>query len=799
MKRIFLLPAFLIFISLSTFAQLNMSYVGSYQYNFELSDIWGYASPDGTEYAIVGVENGVSIVNLADPANPVEADFIPGPSSIWRDIKTWDHYAYVTNESGQGLLVIDLSTLPGTVNSYYWAPNIPGVGTLSNCHNLWIDEFGYIYLSGSNLNSGGVVFLDVFSDPWNPAYAGKCLPVYSHDVYVRNNLAYSSEINAGVFTVYDVTNKSNPVALGSQATEAHASHNAWLSDDGNILFTTDETSNGPIGSYNVADPSNIITLDQFRPLETLGAGVIPHNVHVWDDFIIISYYTDGCIIVDAARPDNLIEVGNFDTYIPTSTGFNGAWGAYPYLPSGLVLVSDIGNGLYVLEPNYVRACYLEGKVTDAVTTTGLNGATVEIVGELAGTLSNPIGDYKTGLATAGSYQVLVKKPGYESKTVTVNLSNGVLTNLNVALQPLPSFVLGGTVIEEGTGLPVPNAKVQLINADFEFNLTAGADGKFSVQQFYNGDYDVFAGKWGFKTTVLTAAQISETSGNLTIELAKGYEDIFSLNLGWIINGDAPQGKWERGAPIEVFPPQVPYPIQPGNDSADDPGNACYVTGNIADLFGGLQLSGTTRLITPVMDLTTMNAPHVSFKSWFFNVNTNGAALGNDKLTVKLANGDQTVNIKEISFTNLFAPPAWESNDIDISTILPLTNQMQVIFEVGDVDPSFIDALEAGVDYFQVFDANPPSSTDDFIQNGISISAFPNPTSSSFTLSYEIGNWRNDAKLLIYNALGQVVEQYDLDNSEGKIAVGTKQGDGMYFAQIVNNGEMGKPIKMLKQR
>ncbi len=788
-----------LFLGFCASAQLNMSFVGSYQYDLDLSDIWGYAAPDGTEYAIVGVNDGVSIVNLADPANPVEADFIPGPSTIWRDIKTWDHYAYVTNEAGSGLLVIDLANLPGTVTSYFWAPNIPGVGTLSNCHNLWIDEFGYLYLSGSNLNGGGLVMLDVFTDPWNPAYVGKCPPVYSHDVYVRNNLAYSSEINAGVFTIYDVTDKSNTVALGSQVTGGQTSHNAWLSDDSKILFTTDETSNGPIGSYDVSDPGNIITLDQFRPLETLGEGVIPHNVHVWNDYIIISYYTDGCIIVDASHPDNLIEVGNFDTYIPANTGFDGAWGAYPYLPSGLVLVSDIGNGLYILQPNYVRACYLEGKVTDAVTSAGINGATVEIVGELANTFSNLIGDFKTGLATSGAYEVVVKKPGYQSQTVSIDLQNGVVTNLNVALQPLPSFAFGGTVVEKTTGLPIPNAKVQLINTDFEFNLTTGADGKFNVQQFYNGDYDVFTGKWSFKTAVLSAAQINNTTGSLTIELEEGYEDIFSLDLGWQVNGDAPQGIWERGTPIEVAHPQIPYPIQSGSDSQDDPGNSCFVTGNEADVFSGVQLTGTTRLTSPTMDLTGMNAPHVSFKTWFFSVSTSGAALGNDKLIVKLTNGTQTVNIKEIAFTNLFFPPTWEASDIDVSTLLPLTDAMQVIFEVGDNDPSFTDEVEAGVDFFQAYDADPPSGTNEPIQNGFSLAVFPNPSSTTFNLNYKIDDWKNDAKLLIYNALGQMIDSQELEFAEGKITVGTNFNEGIYFAQIVNNGAVSKPFKLLKQR
>ncbi|MFQ5448422.1 MAG: LVIVD repeat-containing protein, partial [Saprospiraceae bacterium] len=278
------------------------------QYSQNLSDVWGYVAPDSTEYALVGVRNGVSIINLTDPANPVESDFVPGPNSTWRDIKTWGDHAYVTNETSGGLLVIDLSPLPDSVNYHYWAPNLPGLGTLSSCHNLWIDEFGYIYLTGCNINGGGLVFIDAATDPENPSYAGKGATQYSHDVFVRNNIAYSSEINIGVFAAYDVSDKGNPVLLATQQTPASTTHNAWLSDDDNILFTTDETGSAPVSSYDVSDLNNIVELDQFVPLETLGEGVIPHNVHVWNDWLIISYYTDGCIIVDAQNPDNLIEV-----------------------------------------------------------------------------------------------------------------------------------------------------------------------------------------------------------------------------------------------------------------------------------------------------------------------------------------------------------------------------------------------------------------------------------------------------------------------------------------------------------
>ena len=53
----------------------------------------------GNEYAIVGTNDGTSIFDLSDPANPNEVLFVPGMNSIWRDVKTYGHYAYVTTEA----------------------------------------------------------------------------------------------------------------------------------------------------------------------------------------------------------------------------------------------------------------------------------------------------------------------------------------------------------------------------------------------------------------------------------------------------------------------------------------------------------------------------------------------------------------------------------------------------------------------------------------------------------------------------------------------------------------------------
>ena len=127
-------------------AQLNMSLVGNLSYNTDLNDIWGYTDSNGKEYAIVGLKNGVSVVDLSIPSAPVQVGFAPGVNSTWRDIKVWGNYAYVTADQGNdGLMIVDLSNLPTSATYTFYRPELTvmsGTDTLNTAHNIWIDENG---------------------------------------------------------------------------------------------------------------------------------------------------------------------------------------------------------------------------------------------------------------------------------------------------------------------------------------------------------------------------------------------------------------------------------------------------------------------------------------------------------------------------------------------------------------------------------------------------------------------------------------------------------------------------------
>ncbi|NND76658.1 MAG: choice-of-anchor B family protein [Flavobacteriales bacterium] len=791
MKKLLFLLSF-IFIAFISFSQLNVTYQGQVTYAQETSDVWGYVAPDSTEYAIVGIQCGVSIVDLSDPSDPTEVAFIDGACSTWRDIKTWGQHAYVTNETSNGVMVIDLTGLPAVVSFYDWTPNIPGLGTLSSVHNIYIDEFGYAYLAGSNLNNGGLLYVDCFTDPGNPEFVGAGPSIYSHDVYARDNKMYSSEIYEGVFSVYDVSDKSNTILLGSQGTSGEFTHNTWLSDDGTILYTTDEVSDAPVGAYDITDLSDIQHLDDFLPYETLGTGVIPHNVHVWEDWLIISYYTDGCILVDGSNPSNLVEVGNFDTFLQNVSGFGGAWGAYPYLPSGLILISDMQSGLYVLEPNYVNACWLEGNITDASNSIGINGADIQILGTNVVDESGFDGAYATGYAVSGDYDVTVTKGGYEPATVTATLENGVITILDVALQPLVPFGISGTVIEMGTGTPVADAKVKIFNEDFTYELDADASGNFNIASFFEGEYDVIGGKWGYSTTVLENA-FDMSNASVTIEIEPGYSDIFSLDLGWTFTEAPVQGTWVLVDPPNGLSGGAPFDIAPGIDS-DDPGTGCYVTGDGTVIDNTILIGGSTLLSSPEFDLTSYDYASISYELWYLGFNQFTQSPTDVPMFVALSNGVDTAVVDSIVYADL-APIEWQYSEIDVEEHITPTANMQIHF-LATTSDDFAQLAEGGVDDFQVFEGTPSSI--EVIAENVLMNAYPNPSSEGFTLAYDLLNQMENARLEVFNNLGQLVEQRSLNNNAGMIELGAEYTRGLYHVRIMNANEIGNAIQVIKQ-
>jgi len=304
---------------------------------------WGYTSPDGRRFALTGLSDGLSIVEVTDPRSPRRIAHVPGAASQWREVRTYRGYVYVTTEARVGLDIIDMGnpSQPRKVRS--WSE------TFASAHSLWIDEErGLLYAHGTRNASGvatGMQVLALEPDPENPRAVGSFGDFYIHDSYGRGIVLYAAAIGAGFLALLDVSDPARIREITRFNTGGRFTHNAWLTDDGRYLFTTDEVAGRPLEGWDLRDP-----LAPRKVTEFIAApGSIPHNVLVDGSRLLVSHYTEGVQLLDVANPEQPRRIGFYDTYPGGPGGFNGAWGAYIFPGSNLIVVSDINGGLFVVQ------------------------------------------------------------------------------------------------------------------------------------------------------------------------------------------------------------------------------------------------------------------------------------------------------------------------------------------------------------------------------------------------------------------------------------------------------------------
>jgi hypothetical protein len=302
----------------------------------------------------------------------------------------------------------------------------------------------------------------------NPIELGVFDEWYVHDGFERNDTLYLWHIFDGFFSLVDVSDKSNPVLLGTQTTSSLFTHNVWPSTSGQYAFTTDEVSGAFIDVYDISDPNNMVLVEKIQ--HSPGIGVIPHNVHVVGDYLVTSYYSDGVVIHDATNPKNLVKVGQFDTYPTQTTGFNGCWGVYPFYPSGNMVAADITEGLFILGANYQKAAYLEGIVKEQGSNATLNDVRVKISVSDQPERTNSNGEYATGIFGSGTYDVTFFKVGYFPKTEQVILINGQTSFKETFLTPIPPFFATVEVKDAQTNQSISDAHINICHEVFHDGL-----------------------------------------------------------------------------------------------------------------------------------------------------------------------------------------------------------------------------------------------------------------------------------------------------------------------------------------
>jgi len=300
------------------------------------SGCWGYTSPAGRRLALMGTSAGLSVVDVTDPGNARTTGTIAGGSSAWREVRTYRELAYVTTEAQTGLDIVDLRDPDRPTKLRTWNE------TFASAHSLWIDEAaGLLYANGTQ---SGMHVLDLTGDPTNPREVGHFTDFYVHDCYGRGKRLYAAAIRNGFLATLDVTRPDAISEISRFTTGGSFTHNAWLTRDGRYIFTTDERAGSPLEGWDLA-VSPPVKVSQY----IAAPGTIPHNVIVDGDRLLVSHYTEGVRLLDVRDPTRPREMGFYDTYPGSSTGFNGAWGAYIFPGSNLIVVSDINGGLFVVE------------------------------------------------------------------------------------------------------------------------------------------------------------------------------------------------------------------------------------------------------------------------------------------------------------------------------------------------------------------------------------------------------------------------------------------------------------------
>ncbi len=407
---------------------IELAHVDNYtQYN----DCWGYKDPNtGNEYAILGATTGTSILNITDPFNPYETGFIPGVTSIWRDVETYGDNLYAGTEGGGGgIQVIDLANPEAPVL-------VRTKGTFTS-HTIRIDQdAGILYCQGvtGGTAASGFRAFNIATDPDDPTVIANRASPYYHDGFTKNGRYYGANIN-GPGRV-DVLRVTNMPAYSVMATINYpqgypGTHNVWTSDDGNWLYTTDEfLGAGTVRVWDVADTSSILQLNSFP----VWSNTTVHNIYVKNDTAWCAWYEEGVLAFDVTDPLNEVQIASFDTGPDTTAigPYAGCWAVYPFLPSGVIISSDILQGMHLTYYSD-QIGTVSGTVTDATTGDPIPGAAVRVPGFFNRTvIADNQGNY-TVVLPGGSQQCIASATNYDSDTSSVVVLDATVVDHDIAL------------------------------------------------------------------------------------------------------------------------------------------------------------------------------------------------------------------------------------------------------------------------------------------------------------------------------------------------------------------------------
>ena len=314
------------------------------------------------EYMIAGTTDSIYFFDITDPSQLKICGRFWGTNRkcINRDYYPYQHYLYAVSDQCEtlgNLQIFDMQYLPDSVVKVYESDSL---GALT--HSIFIEAKSkrmYMHLNKVPNKITGQLDrnpMDIISleDPIHPVKIGTVkfpAPYQSarvHESYVRNDTAYCSSETAGLF-IFDVRHADTPTLISAilpPYPQNAYNHSSWLDSSGRYLLFCDETPEG-VGMkvYDLKDITSPRIIGQ--PFKAAGS---PHNSYWMGRYAYTSMYYGGVHVYDLNRVDSPILGAFYDTYPQEYTGgYVGCWGVWPFLPSGLILASDMQNGLFIFK------------------------------------------------------------------------------------------------------------------------------------------------------------------------------------------------------------------------------------------------------------------------------------------------------------------------------------------------------------------------------------------------------------------------------------------------------------------
>lgn len=774
----------------------NVVYVGQMKTRGSngYSQIWGYNGPNGKEYAILGCLNGTQIVDITSDTLK-EVAFIAGPQSGWREMKVYQHYAYVVTEgNGAGIQVIDLDSLK-LVNTIT-TTQVPSGHTVSI-------EGKYLYVNGSRYKNGGITVFDL-TNPVSPKFVGEYQTQYVHDCVIKNDTIYAAAIYGQGLDIIDATDKANMKRVSITNYPYSGTHNTDVTEDKKYVFTTDEINSNPNQNGNLLRVWDRTDVTNLKLVSTYVARpkTIVHNMHVKGKYGYLAHYSEGIRILDIRYPEIPVEVAHYDTYVGSVNSYVGAWGAFPYFNSNKVVISDMSGGLFVIkfpgQDGSVKAARAIVTVVDSVTNLPLSDVKVTIPGRLDTLLTDSEGKVKFGSVNS-SVTATFSKSTYSTGYITVLreivMQYDTVVTYTVKMKQSLSGSLTCVVTDKVTSKPVKNLKLRVLGTPIT-GLT-DSSGKFTVPALLGGNtFSILAAQWGYVPDTIDVNIVGGVENTLPIPLTPSGLDNFELDLGWTVgspNDSGSTGKWAWTTAVAAV--AGTDTLQPAYDHTVN-GVKYYVTGSSSSATDYVDYR--TTLTSPAFNASAFPAPSILFWIYFNTRST----LKDDTLYVYLSNDNGASWHKAASISGKM--PFWKQYKISINDILTATDAMRLRFVAQDggissILDAAIDDVEFGNNLQLAVEPERKMIPAEFLlrQN------YPNPFNPTTKIDYALPA-DADVKLTIFDVIGrEVVSLVDGIQKAGNYAAewnGKNSGNhtvesGVYFYRL-DAGTLSQTRKMI---